>query len=127
MHKDPLSDAVMRAIKPLYMQLTDINLLQRCLRGATQNANECFNGTLWRLCPKETFCSATTVETSAYLAVLVFSHGSEMLTSVSQAMSCPYSLWTIRGMRSLDTQRPYHSKRKSSGEEKKARKHRRAV
>ena len=126
-HNDPIPDAVFRAIKPIYVRLTDINLLRRCLRGATQNVNECFNGTLWRMCPKESFCGLQTVETSVFLAVVIFNHGISTLLSVLDAMSCSYTSHTIKGLGALDSQRLYHSARKSADAEKRARKRRRAT
>ena len=43
-HDNVLPAAVMNAIKPTYIRLTETSLLERCLRGATQNQNEAFNG-----------------------------------------------------------------------------------
>ncbi|GFT26665.1 uncharacterized protein TNCV_3604691 [Trichonephila clavipes] len=47
-------------IKPTYMKLCNQNLLEKCLPGKTQNANECFNGILWKFIPKDVFASLTT-------------------------------------------------------------------
>ena len=74
-HQDPLPEAVLHAIKPIYVRLSERPLLERCLRGATQNVNECYNSTLWKICPKESFCGADTVETSVHLSALMFNHG----------------------------------------------------
>ena len=81
-HKDGLPNAVPNAIKPLYVRLTERPLLERCVRGATQNVNEWYNGMLWRLCPKETFCGVETLQTAVHLATAIFNHGCETLVGV---------------------------------------------
>ena len=55
-HKAPLPDAVVKAIEPIYEDLSDVSLLSRCLDGYTQNAAESFNNMVWVRCPKERFC-----------------------------------------------------------------------
>ena len=83
--------------------------------------------TLWRICPKESFCGLQTVETSIFLAVVIFNHGISTLLGVLDEMSCSYTSHTIKGLGALRSQRLYHSARKSSDSEKRARKHRRAI
>ena len=51
MATDTIPPAVFEAIKPFGVQLTDQALLEKCLRGATQNNNEGWNGMLWGICP----------------------------------------------------------------------------
>ena len=53
-HHNIMPAAIMKAVKPTYVRLADISLLRRCLRGATQNQNEAFNGLIWSFCPKTT-------------------------------------------------------------------------
>jgi len=51
-HKAPLPKEVFKAIKPIYEELSQDELLNRCLGGYTQNSNESFNATVWNLAPK---------------------------------------------------------------------------
>eukprot|EP00117_Sycon_ciliatum_P010964 scpid80813/ scgid12631/ len=51
-HSKNIPPAVKEAVKPVYVRLTDKSLLERCTRGATQNANEALNGLIWYMCPK---------------------------------------------------------------------------
>ena len=51
-HPPPLHSDVERNILPIYQSLSNHDLLERCLGGHTQNANESFNATVWRLTPK---------------------------------------------------------------------------
>ena len=39
-------------IRPIFKDLTNGNLLNRCLLGLTQNQNEALTGVLWSKCPK---------------------------------------------------------------------------
>ena len=39
-------------IKPVFQDLSRIDLLTKCTRGLTQNVNECLNGLIWDGCPK---------------------------------------------------------------------------
>ncbi|GIY99578.1 uncharacterized protein CEXT_71661 [Caerostris extrusa] len=56
-------------------ELCSRDLLQKCLHGKTQNANESFNGTLWRRGPKEVFAWLKTVKIGAYDAAIQFNEG----------------------------------------------------
>ena len=51
-HKDPISEAIVTLI---YAQLGSRSLLEKCVHGYTQNANECLHSTVWKFCPKELF------------------------------------------------------------------------
>ena len=48
----------MEVLRPVFMALSDSKLLARCVRGATQNRNECINSLVWIRCPKHKFHSA---------------------------------------------------------------------
>ena len=127
-HHDSIPPAVFAAMKPVYERLTDPQLLQRCTRMATQNTNESLNGTIWHICPKESFCGPDTVEAAVYLAVATFNHGQvAIIPKVLRAMQCDAGPWTLMSLDMSDQERLYHSARKSSGKEKTARKKRRAV
>ena len=42
-------------LKPIFTDLSSDDLLQRCLHGKTQNANEALNNIIWTKCPKNIF------------------------------------------------------------------------
>ncbi|GFV53845.1 uncharacterized protein TNCV_4208961 [Trichonephila clavipes] len=48
-----LPNAILNTVKTTYMDLCDQSLLEKCLHGKTQNANESFNGVLWSIIPKK--------------------------------------------------------------------------
>lgn len=74
-HEPAIHQDVANAIKPIYDELSSKELLERCLGGETQNNNESFNSTVWRLAPKHLHCGLKTIEISAYLAASIFNEG----------------------------------------------------
>ena len=124
-HKNPLPKAVFEVVKPIYMQLSERSLLERCQMGATQNANESFNNVIWRMCPKEGFCSVDTVQLASSLAVLNFNNGAITLLSVLKECGCIDGNHTKAALELEDQWRVKKSLRKSSAVEKESRKRRR--
>ena len=53
-------------IRPIFKDLTNENLLNRCLRGLTQNQNEALNGVLWSKCPKYKFAGKRKVNLAVW-------------------------------------------------------------
>lgn len=51
------------------------NLLEKCLGGHTQNANNSFNSTVRRLAPKHLNCGKKIIEITIYIAAEVFNEG----------------------------------------------------
>ena len=64
------------------MELSNDDLLKKCLRGKTQNTNESINGVIWKKCPKEVYVSRTTLETGVDSAVVNFNDGANCLPDV---------------------------------------------
>ena len=56
-------------IKPIYADLSDDKLLNKCLHGKTQNANESFNAMIWDRVPKSRYCGFAKMELGIYDAV----------------------------------------------------------
>ncbi|XP_011687372.1 PREDICTED: uncharacterized protein LOC105449700 [Wasmannia auropunctata] len=74
-HEPALHEDVQQALKPIFEDLSSRELLERCLGGETQNNNESFNSTVWRLAPKHLHCGAKVIEIAAYLATGIFNEG----------------------------------------------------
>lgn len=74
-HPAPLHPDVQRHILPIFEDLSRYDLLERCLGGHTQNANESFNSTVWRLAPKHLHCGLKVIEIAAYIAAGIFNEG----------------------------------------------------
>ena len=70
-----LPKEVIKEIKPIFEDLSDNKLLEKCLDCKTQNQNECFNGYVWRRLPKDTYVGFDVFEFGLYDAVAVFNIG----------------------------------------------------
>lgn len=71
----PLPEDVLQAIKLIYEDLSKDELLERCLGGFTQNANESLNQIIWRIAPKKLSGSKQIVEFASYVAACTFNEG----------------------------------------------------
>jgi hypothetical protein len=74
-HRPTISPQVGRMVYPILKRLTEPELLQRCSKMCTQNANESFNSLIWQRCPKINFSAKMSVETATSLATLAFNCG----------------------------------------------------
>ena len=61
-HKHDLPVECMKALKNIYQDLSEVELLQRCLGGYTQNSNESLNNNIWTILPKRTFSGFQTLK-----------------------------------------------------------------
>lgn len=73
--------------KPIYEDLSRDDLLERCLGGHTQNANESFNAIVWRLAPKHLNCGKKIIEIAAFLAAGMFSEGFSFVLQTMQDLN----------------------------------------
>lgn len=56
----------------MFENLSNPDLLRKCLGGRTQNANESFNNVLWNKAPKNEYVALQSLEVAAYLACITF-------------------------------------------------------
>lgn len=85
-HSHSMPQAVMDAIKPIFIDLTSPELLNKCLEGYTQNANESINQLIWKYCPKNQYHGVKTVSTAVGLAVIIYNDGSKSIASVFERL-----------------------------------------
>ncbi|XP_076673205.1 uncharacterized protein LOC143371648 [Andrena cerasifolii] len=85
-HLPALHPDVQEHILPIYEDLSRVDLLERCLGGHTQNANESFNATIWRLAPKHLNCGFKIVEIASFLAAGTFNEGYSFVLQLMQAL-----------------------------------------
>lgn len=79
-----LPKTVLDAIKPIYEDLSNDKLLERCVGGYTQNSNESFNQLIWKIAPKSMHSGAKIVNIAAFLATCTFNNG---VTSLLEIMN----------------------------------------
>ena len=75
-HRCELKPVYGQQLIPLYERLSRPDLLERCKDLHTTNANESFNGQVWRRVPKYLPTSPQILETGVAMSVLEFNYGS---------------------------------------------------
>ncbi|XP_034256368.1 uncharacterized protein LOC117654216 [Thrips palmi] len=124
-HKASLPEAVMDAIKPVYVDLTKDELLQKCVDGMTQNPNESFNALVWKAVPKTIFCQRLKVELGTYDAVLTFNDGQKSKIQVLDRIGVTAGRHMINWANSVDAARIKKADQRAEQETKEARRARR--
>lgn len=113
---------VVSHISPVYERLSNLELLSRCSKGLTQNANEALHAVLWRKCPKITFVSKGKIELAAVHAISEFNMG--MLKSHESLMALNNEQLSENARKiyqSRDSKRKLMSDYKNNPEQKKRR------
>ena len=87
-HTPRISSDIAHLVKPVFDDLCNENLLEKCLLGATQNRNESFNNLLWARAPKTEYATRPTIIAAVAQAVLVFNSGSTALLSILKRAWC---------------------------------------
>lgn len=85
-HKSSLPDFVLEKIKPIYQNLSKDTLLQRCLGGFTQNANESFNHLVWAITPKSLNCGPKMIEIALNITTGLFNEGMISLLKIMETL-----------------------------------------
>ncbi|GFY20982.1 uncharacterized protein TNCV_3990261 [Trichonephila clavipes] len=75
--KTPLKETHLAKIMPIYQILASNELLQRCIRCVTQNANENLHSIIWGKCSKETSATLRRVTIAVCDAVCEFNFGTK--------------------------------------------------
>ncbi|GFU37760.1 uncharacterized protein TNCV_1466261 [Trichonephila clavipes] len=99
-HKNSLPVDVVEAMRPVFRDLANPELLKKCLHGGTQNPNESVNNVIWSRVPKKTFVQLEVLSLGTYDAVSSFNMGNVSkleilrkcvlsLVITVQAMECP--------------------------------------
>ena len=104
----------MHLLKPIYARLGSPLLLQKCLQGYTQNANEALHSTVWKLSPKELFLGKESVDIACAIAVSKLNDGSCALLSLSKRCELTSSRFCRHLFRKRDALRISKSKYKTS-------------
>lgn len=124
-HKEHLPASVLEAVKPIYQQLANPELLAKCLHGKTQNPNESFNNVVWERAPKNVFLGHQTLKICSLDAVLTFNDGNIARVNVLNYFGISPGRYTVQGLRTLDLRRKYFADRAAQQATKEARQSRR--
>lgn len=108
-----LPEAVSSALRPIFERLADKKLLQRCLRGQTQNANEALHSVIWSLAPKDKNASLYAVEAAVGEAVMRFNLGTHNASSsILRELQVEQTAKGSRRANEKDSQRTINAERK---------------
>ena len=81
-------------LKPIFTELSNDELLKKCLHGKTQNANEALNNIIWTKCPKNIYVEKDVLELGVNSAVLEFNEGPSGIHSVLNHFSIKSGIFT---------------------------------
>ena len=126
-HNNPLPQPVCDVIKPIYRDLTNEDLLKRCLHGKTQNPNESFNSTIWQRLPKTVFVGLHTLKLGVSDSVICFNEGAIGKVNVLQRLMIKPGKFSILGLKRIDAERIRKADKETKEENKKKRVNRRLL
>ena len=66
---------VAKYVKLVFVALARRELLEKCIRGATQNTNESFHNVIWSIASKTHFIAKSTMNTAVHLAAARYNSG----------------------------------------------------
>lgn len=80
---------VLKAIKPIYEDLSKKELLERCVGGFTQNNNESYNQLIWKITPKHLPGGVVPVQIAAYASACLFNEGNISILKILETLGVP--------------------------------------
>lgn len=83
-HPPPLHVDLQKHLLPIYGDLSESELLERCWGDYIQIPNEGFNSTVWRLAPKHQHSGAKIIQICAYIAAGLFNEGFSAILGIMQ-------------------------------------------
>ena len=89
----------------MFDDLWDEILLNRCLHGKTQNANEAFNGTIWNRIPKTRFIKYKQFQMDVHDAAVHFNIGNLTTLLIYDKLVIERGYYTTTGCLAHDNQR----------------------
>ena len=97
--------AVLQHVKPIFKDLSEDSLLERCLHGKTQNHNESFNGIVWNRIPKTTYVRFDQFQVGVYDAVCHFNIGNNAVIKIYEKLGLKPGNNTYIGCKHLNEKR----------------------
>lgn len=116
-----LPEIVMNEIKPTFEALSKTDLLEKCLKGKSQNPNESLNNVIWSRIPKRTFVRLDTLKFGVYEAVLSFNDGYISKINLIEQLGLKIGKNMVLAMLRLDRDRVRKSEKAATEMEKKIR------
>ena len=112
--KNPLREAVRKAIVPLFTRLAAVTFLEGCKDCVTQNSNESLHNVIWSLAPKQAANSPHETSLGINLGVCIYNEGWKYTVSnMFQKLKIPISSAMIEQWEAIDEDRIYDAEVKS--------------
>ena len=103
------------------MTLSESKLLERCIRGTTQNPNECLNSMVWVRCPKHKHHGVKVVRFAAASATYHFHKGAICRMEIMEKLSIPGSMHTKQSFHHRDKKHLQRAETQATAKEKRYR------
>ncbi|GFT10206.1 uncharacterized protein TNCV_3734971 [Trichonephila clavipes] len=110
-HKHSLPESILLKVKKVFRDLTEKDLLKKCLHGRTQNPNESFNKCIWERIPKTVFVGIETLKFGVMDAVICFNDGYVSRIKVFEALGIKSGYNTERALLIIDNKRIFEAER----------------
>ncbi|XP_059163145.1 uncharacterized protein LOC131946415 [Physella acuta] len=104
-NKNKLPKFVTDEIKPVFEILSSNALLEKCLHGGTQNANESFHNLIWKRCPKTVFVGKKRLEIAVHDATIVYNQGELGRREVFKLLGLDCGFYAEASFRASDKKR----------------------
>lgn len=116
-----LPEAVMLEMKPIFRDLSETSLLEKCLSGKSQNPNESLNNVIWARISKRTFVSIETLKFGTFEAVSTYNEGYVTKIKIMEHLGLPAGSYMVKAMKRLDIARVRKAEKAALDLEKKIR------
>ena len=114
-------------IRPIFADLSNDELLSKCIHGRTQNDNESLNHIIWNKCPKNVFIKLSVLQLGVFSAVIEFNDGAKGVERVLEKFMNSTGIYTTLGSYKKDKSRSRQVAIKASENAKKRRKRLRGI
>ena len=125
--KTGIHNKIFKLIKPVSMDLSNDELLKKCIHGKTQNTNESLNAVILKKCPKYIYVFRTTLEIDVDSTIINFNSGATRVIDVMKDYGLAEAYYTKKFCRKKDSDRIKESIRKETVKSKTSRKRLRAI
>ncbi|KAJ8868000.1 hypothetical protein PR048_031809 [Dryococelus australis] len=122
-----LPRVVVEEMKPIFRDVSEPELLKKCLHGSTQNPNESVNSVIWNRLSKTTFIGVRTLHFGVWDDVASFNEGNLVMWHVYERLDFPPGRNCVQAMKRLDGYRLDEAKRVVKNIGMKARQNRKAA
>ena len=95
--KVSIPKAIKETLLPIFKDLSDPQLLVKCLHAQTQNVNELLNRIIWQKCPKILLVLRQVLEIGASSAVLQYNGGAGAIINVMKRISVEPGMFFYQG------------------------------